>query len=45
MPTPNVITTEEHFWTPELSGAGHRQAGAPERLSEDRKSTRLNSSH
>jgi len=33
MPTPNVITIEEHFWTPELSGVGHRQAGAPERLS------------
>jgi predicted TIM-barrel fold metal-dependent hydrolase len=34
MPTPNVITIEEHFWTPELSGPGHRQAGAPERLSD-----------
>ena len=34
MPVPNVITIEEHFWTPELSGAGHRQAGAPERLSD-----------
>jgi predicted TIM-barrel fold metal-dependent hydrolase len=34
MPVPTVITIEEHFWTPELSGAGHRQAGAPERLSD-----------
>jgi predicted TIM-barrel fold metal-dependent hydrolase len=34
MPVPNVITIEEHFWTPELSGVGHRQAGAPERLSD-----------
>jgi len=34
MPVPNIITIEEHFWTPELSGAGHRQAGAPERLSD-----------
>src|SRR5215831_607850 len=34
MAAPNVITIEEHFWTPELSGAGHRQAGAPERLSD-----------
>jgi predicted TIM-barrel fold metal-dependent hydrolase len=34
MPLPNVITLEEHFWTPELIGAGHRQAGAPERLSD-----------
>jgi predicted TIM-barrel fold metal-dependent hydrolase len=34
MPVPAVITIEEHFWTPELSGPGHRQAGAPERLSD-----------
>jgi 2,3-dihydroxybenzoate decarboxylase len=34
MPVPNVVTIEEHFWTPELSGAGHPQAGAPERLSD-----------
>jgi predicted TIM-barrel fold metal-dependent hydrolase len=34
MPVPNIITIEEHFWTPELSGSGHRQAGAPERLSD-----------
>jgi predicted TIM-barrel fold metal-dependent hydrolase len=31
---PNVITIEEHFWTPELSGTGQRQAGAAQRLSD-----------
>jgi 2,3-dihydroxybenzoate decarboxylase len=34
MPVPNVITIEEHFWTPELSGTGQRQAGAAQRLSD-----------
>jgi predicted TIM-barrel fold metal-dependent hydrolase len=34
MPVPNVITLEEHFWTPELAGSGQRQPGAAERLSD-----------
>ena len=34
MPVPNIITLEEHFWTPELAGAGQRQPGAAERLSD-----------
>jgi len=34
MPVPSVITIEEHFWTPELSGTGQRQAGAAQRLSD-----------
>src|ERR1700736_364959 len=34
MPVPNVITLEEHFWTPELAGSGQRQPGVAERLSD-----------
>jgi predicted TIM-barrel fold metal-dependent hydrolase len=34
MAAPNVITIEEHFWTPELNGTGQRQAGAAQRLSD-----------
>jgi predicted TIM-barrel fold metal-dependent hydrolase len=34
MPVPNVITLEEHFWTPELAGSGRRESGAAERLSD-----------
>src|SRR5438067_9465040 len=33
MPT-NVIALEEHFWTPELAGAGNKSAGVPQRLSD-----------
>jgi len=35
MAAANVITIEEHFWTPELRGTGQqRQAGAAQRLSD-----------
>src|ERR1700720_4197548 len=34
MPVPNVITLEEHFWTPELADSGRRESGAAERLSD-----------
>src|SRR5438105_12422138 len=39
MPTPTVITLEEHFWSPELSGSkltgsGRKNVGVPQRLSD-----------
>jgi 2,3-dihydroxybenzoate decarboxylase len=34
MATANVITIEEHFWTPELSGSGQKNVGVPQRLSD-----------
>jgi 2,3-dihydroxybenzoate decarboxylase len=34
MRTANVITIEEHFWTPELSGSGQKNVGVPQRLSD-----------